>query len=314
MRKILSSVCPAALLLAQCVLTSCDPQAFSMNVEMRYPSKSGLDIVGKSVAVVYLEEDHEKDSVFNANVANGFASAIEKEYYGGEQVLNIYKIDKNPDGRYDTVDSLANIVMSTGEDVVFLFDAPEFGSMSLTDKTPTATDTAMYYTATLPYKVRLYAFDSMGKVDTVYSWAGSRTLSKTIAADVYTSRSDVSAKVWTMLDKHAENIGEMSANIFKPEWKSEQYTLLYYESSQAWDTASEYAYDFKWKEAIETWMTLVNTNNLKRRSCAEYDIALGCYMLGDNELALKWLDASDSDYPVSLSKGLRKRINARLQK
>ena len=60
-------------------------------------------------------------------------------------------------------------------------------------------------------------------------------------------------------------------------------------------------------------MKLLETNNTLKRSCAEFNIATACYMLGDNELALKWLDRSDEDYPVSLSSGLRKRINARMK-
>ena len=98
-----------------------------------------------------------------------------------------------------------------------------------------------------------------------------------------------------------------------PTWKSEQYTVIYFDSPEAWNTASEAAYNFKWHDAVKEWMTLVDTNNLMRRSCAEYNIALGCYMMGDNELALKWLDRSDADYPVSLSSGLRKRIMSRIR-
>ena len=81
-----------AALSALAALQSCDPQAFSMNVEMRYPSSSGISIEGKSVAVVYLNEDPAKDSVFNENLANGFASAIEKNYFNGAEAVNLYKM------------------------------------------------------------------------------------------------------------------------------------------------------------------------------------------------------------------------------
>lgn len=153
----------------------------------------------------------------------------------------------------------------------------------------------------------------MGKVDTVYTWRGSRNLSGSLAADVYTSRADVADMLWPKLALQAEQAGTLSSKIFMPTWKSEQYTVIYFDSPEAWDTASEAAYNFRWHDAVESWMTLVDTNNLMRRSCAEYNIALGCYMMGDNELALKWLDRSDADYPVSLSSGLRKRIKARMK-
>lgn len=58
-------------------------------------------------------------------------------------------------------------------------------------------------------------------------------------------------------------------------------------------------------------MKLLDTNNNLRRSCAEFNIAAACFLMGDNELALKWLDSSDEDYPISLSSTLRKRIQSR---
>ena len=80
MKTIFSLACIAAT--ATCVLTSCDPQAFSMNIEMRYPSKSGIDLTGKSVAVVYLEDGAGKDTpkVFAliSSLTNGRATSTSK--------------------------------------------------------------------------------------------------------------------------------------------------------------------------------------------------------------------------------------------
>ena len=49
-----------------------------------------------------------------------------------------------------------------------------------------------------------------------------------------------------------------------------------------------------------------------KRSCAEYNIAIACLMLGDAELAIEWLDRSDADCNLPMSEALRKRISARL--
>ena len=40
------------LLGAALLLAACSPETFTMNIEMRYPSKCGLDISRKSMAVV----------------------------------------------------------------------------------------------------------------------------------------------------------------------------------------------------------------------------------------------------------------------
>jgi hypothetical protein len=51
---------------------------------------------------------------------------------------------------------------------------------------------------------------------------------------------------------------------------------------------------------------------MMKRASAEYNIAVACYMLGDFDLALEWLDRSDADNKLpTLSDGLRKRIEAR---
>ncbi|MBQ4286331.1 MAG: hypothetical protein II720_07680, partial [Bacteroidales bacterium] len=94
-------------------------------------------------------------------------------------------------------------------------------------------------------------------------------------------------------------------------WKTEQYGFYYYENPTAWITAAQAAYDYRWHEAIKTWMTLLDTKNMEKRSYAEYNIATACYLMGDYPLAEKWLDRSAKDYSHSLISVLRKRINSR---
>ena len=55
-------------------------------------------------------------------------------------------------------------------------------------------------------------------------------------------------------------------------------------------------------------MNLLDTNNPEKKACACYNIALGCFMMGQPALALEWLDRSDSETPISLSKELRTKI------
>lgn len=292
-----------------CILSSCDPQAFTMNVEMRHPSKSGMDLTGKTIAVVYIESGSGRDSVYNEYLANGFASSIENDYFGGEEAVSLYKVKENSGADWSSVDSLAALVMQTGDDIVFLFDEPDFGNLSVSEKS--GASGKEFYAASVPVNVRLYAFDSMGKTDTVYRWQGKRTISQSFYADSVNSRADVQNVFWDAISVQSGQIGRLSARLFSPSWKVEAYTLLYYDT-ESWNRASEAACQYKWKEAIELWIKLLDTNSELRRSCAEYNIATACYMLGDNELALKWLDRSDADYPISLSSGLRKRIRSRM--
>ena len=303
-RSLLSAIAALSALVA---LQSCDPQAFSMNVEMRYPSSSGMSIDGKSVAVVYLNEDSAKDSVFNECLANGFASAIEKNYFNGAEAVNLYKMPKVVGGVYSNADTLINLIVDTGCDIVFLFDAPEFGNVQIKEQKTSTSGT--YYPVSVPVAVKLYGFDSLSGSDTVRVWTGTRMLSANMEASL--GRQAAADSLWNRIGSSAENLGEVSARTFAPVWKEETYTFIYYESPEAWLAAAQYASDYKWNEAMKVWISLLDTNNPMKRSCAEYNIATACFLMGDNELALKWLNSSDEDYPISLSKTIRKRIQTR---
>lgn len=303
-RSLLSAIAALSALVA---LQSCDPQAFSMNVEMRYPSSSGMSIDGKSVAVVYLNEDSAKDSVFNECLANGFASAIEKNYFNGAEAVNLYKMPKVVGGVYSNADTLINLIVDTGCDIVFLFDAPEFGNVQIKEQKTSTSGT--YYPVSVPVAIKLYGFDSLSGSDTVRVWTGTRMLSANMEASL--GRQAAADSLWNRIGSSAENLGEVSARTFAPVWKEETYTFIYYESPEAWLAAAQYASDYKWNEAMKVWISLLDTNNPMKRSCAEYNIATACFLMGDNDLALKWLNSSDEDYPISLSKTLRKRIQTR---
>ena len=94
------------------------------------------------------------------------------------------------------------------------------------------------------------------------------------------------------------------------EWKTELYSLYYYDSD-AWYTAIEKADALDWKGAVDVWMGLVQTNNQLKRACASYNIATACYMLGDYDLALSWLNQVSKDTDVIVTDGLRQKIKAK---
>ena len=74
------------------------------------------------------------------------------------------------------------------------------------------------------------------------------------------------------------------------------------------------AEQFDWKGAMDIWFEFLDVRDVLKRSSAEYNIAVACYMLGDYDLAQMWLDRSDSENKMpTLSDPLRKRIEARKQ-
>jgi tetratricopeptide (TPR) repeat protein len=84
-----------------------------------------------------------------------------------------------------------------------------------------------------------------------------------------------------------------------------------YFDNEKWYKALDRAEAYDWKGAMDMWISLLSTNDMLRRSCAAYNIATACYMLGEYDLAIEWLDQSDKDNKLPYSDVLRKRINER---
>ncbi len=233
------------------LLVSCGPSVYTMTMEMRYPSASGIDLAGKNIGVFYAGGG--SDSLANRKLAGDFAVELEKDYFNGRQAIEIYSLDGNAK-KWEEPDSLRSLVMQTGEDVVFLLN-PQFTTLHL--------------------------YDSMNEKDAVYVQYGV-TDAKTAAVNYLSS------------------------------WKEETFQLMYYEDG-TWLGALFAVYEYHWKTAMDMWISLLDTENYDKRSCAEYNIAVACYVLGDYELALKWLDRSDKDSAIIIySKSLRAKINAKL--
>lgn len=296
-------------------LVSCAPQAFVVSPEMRGPSKSGLNLAGKSMAVVYLTDGNPRDTLFNASAAGGFASRLEEDYFGGEREVGLFTARGGDGVQYASKDSLVSLVMETGKDVVFVIDIPELGIPSINDPVKVTgrvapKDSAYVSTASVPFNTRIFVYDSMGKEDKVYAFAGGRNVRVDVYSDGRTSKDDLMGKVWSNIASGAENAGYVAAKSFMSTWKSDDFYVIYYDASEdAWDKGAEYAYSYKWKEAIDQWMKLLDCRSDEKKACAAYNIALGCFMCGQPSLALEWLDRSDSYTPVSLSKTLRLKIN-----
>lgn len=266
------------LLLCSLLVSACGPSRHAVQVEMRYPSRSGIELFGKVVSVVYVTDGNETGDAYNAAMAEGFAVELEEDYGTGEGSVGVYSL-QDQGGNYSQKDTLINLLMDTDCDVVFVFD--KVGVQSVGDNT-------------YKFNIKLYCFDGMNKDEKVFTFVGNDVVNVSV----------------DKLSKEANMTGEVIAGTFKSQWKHEQYSIVYYENEK-WYNALLRAENYDWKGAMDIWMAQLSTNDLYKRSCAEYNIAVACYMLGDYNLATEWLDRSDQDNLLPVSDALRKRINAR---
>lgn len=277
MRKV-TSLSLLALMLFGAALVSCAPSAYVMQLESRKPSESGLDLAGKNISVIYLQSQDGRDSLFNNRAADALAYGLESEFFDEAEFVKVYSLPKDEAGDYASRDTASQYILLLDSDVVMILDTPQTVG-STTGRS-------------MPVSSRLYIYDSMaGKDD------GVTTLQTTSSTSSLTDES------------RAISVGNSFLKPLRSQWEQDMFTVLYFDGlGRKWIDAVLLADELKWDEAITLWMDLAKSKNRTQSSCARYDVALGCFMLGQYDLALEWLDSSDAIQPLSVNKGLRKRI------
>lgn len=268
------------IILIMLAAVSCGPARHAITVQMRHPSKSGLDLGGKIVSVAYSTIGDPVSDVFNKAMAGSFADVLEEDYATGEGSVKVIRLD-GAKADYAQRDSLISILMNTGSDMVFLFASPVINSENTS--------------GAMPVKVNLYCYDGMNKEDKVFAFTGTTVVSSSLASS---------------LANEAVDAGKTVSEVFKAEWKHEQYSIAYFDSAK-WYEALYLAEEYDWKGAMDIWFSLLDTKDIMKRASAEYNISVACYMLGDFELADEWLKKSkaDNDMPT-LTDAMSKRIES----
>ena len=300
--------------LALMMFVACAPSKYTMHLETRYPSKSGLDLAGKNVSVIYLENGTEFKDGFSASMAESLAYNLEKDYGTGEGSVGVFRMTKSAGGDYASKDTLFNLLMDTGSDLVFLIDTIRFGEMTVGGPSKvsyaTVPDSSTVNLGSIPFNLRLYSYDAMNASEEVKNFGGTAIAQPEVYSNGTLSSEQLKAGAYKALPAEGWAAGEMLSKSFASQWKVEGYSIIYFDSPK-WLAAAEKADQLDWKGAMDIWFELLDSKDVLKRSSAAYNIALSCYMLGDYKLAEEWLDLSDKDSELPLSSALRTRIQER---
>lgn len=301
---------------AALMLTACSPEIYRVSLDVRQPSPSGLELVGKSMAVVYMEGPSKVDSLLSAGSAAVFAEALEKDYFGGEPVIGMFA--------YPVADSLSledmhKLVMDTGDDVVFVLksvvDTPMGGKNNPYGKA-THPDSAYVYASKVPVSVKMYVYDSMGK-DEINSYKGSTQINAAVFNSGIVPQENLDDQLKARVPGVASrNLGERMSKHFLSDWTPESFYFYWFDDLQleSWIDSIEKVLQGKFTDAVKGWEPLVKSKNQYKAAHACYNMAMTFYLLGDMQLAAKWLDEAEKMEEVSLVPELRKRIAKSLQK
>ena len=297
-KKIFAKIafCVAALSLA----VSCGPASYRFVMERSEPSESGFNLSGKSISVVYAYPGEPfADSLLAAEISQGFVSEMEGDYFLGADAMPLFNVKAQAGADYSDKDSIVGLIMDTESDVVFMFHSFSTGTLAVSSAN----------VVELPFTARLSVYDSMSETDTVKNYDFSDSFLWSVAGGM--DRESMEQAVIKDLPNAAFRLGGEIASSFAPGWREEYYTIILYENDGAWMDAAENAvFNMDWAGAIKVWMEKADTGDIRKSSSAAYNCALGCYILGQTELAEKWLDYSDSLYKFTASSTLRNRIDA----
>jgi len=286
--------------------TACSPQVYSLYLDVRQPSQSGLDLSHKSMAIVCMES---KDSVFDRNSASVMAGVLDQDYFGGQEAVQLYSV---PAADSVSLDLMHNLVMDTNADVVFLLSST-LGTPTLEPtievKNATCVDSAFVTPVTVPIKTSLKVYDSLSE-DKIHSFRGKTTLYPKVFNNGLASANAVEAMLPYSMGSEATKVGSRIATRFVSDWKTESFSFYYFDNFQAetWDKALRYVYANEFSKAIDIWSEFVKGSRPITRAAAAYNIAMSFYLMEDYKMATRWLDLADSIENLTLSPGLRKRL------
>lgn len=303
-RRVFSAVFGLALL-----LQGCAPQAYYITVERN--NNAGKVLINRdNIAVVACFNPgrqsslgFSKDSLIMVNAASAVAvktaedrelvsgidsisvipAVINGKQYADEPAAQIIYREKNENSalarRLSNAKTLI-IVENAGVDYTnpmnktSVYETPEYS-------------TTFFY---VPVNICLKVYDNI-----LDNYVYGKELKDTMQLELLSSnltREQIVDMTGMSLGQIAYRLGESVAADLSPQWIEESHLLVTYEDSKEWMKACHLADEYRLKEAIDAFMPFTESNNPRKVSFAAYDIAVLCNIIGEKDLALKWVKLS----------------------
>lgn len=106
----------------------------------------------------------------------------------------------------------------------------------------------------------------------------------------------------------AEYMGEVTSNLFIPNWQEDNRLIYRYSNSTTWKNASAYAYQGKWKLAANIWEELYNkTKSEKKLARIATNLAIANELSDDLPKAAEWVEKALDHYMAISEKSVSHR-------
>ena len=278
------------------LLVACAPQAAIVQVEVKEVPGEHIAVENKQIAVFAIASPNRGDSLKIENAAMALADKFGQDR-GCKDPLPVFSLSELSvgsleNGSFDK-EYLRSLMYSSGADMQILLHSLKFSNYNV--QTVAEYDGSEYgqKMVYVPYSAKMDVYDAIAD-SVVFKATLKDTVYMSIISQV--SSKDYSAIVEKQLPEVAKVVGESMGTLISERWRTQERMLVNYPGNSNWERGVHLANDFKWKEAIEVWMPLVDNGNSRISAYAAYNVAVCCEMLGLYPLALQWAELSVKKY------------------
>ncbi|OJV19500.1 MAG: hypothetical protein BGO30_06395 [Bacteroidetes bacterium 41-46] len=315
-------VIAASVILIAFLLQSCGPVIEIFNVDQRIPAEFNVDFSERTITVFSSTDElkdssyisrFESDSLIMINMALGIAEGLEANLFldtGSVKVFNHTEADR---ANLDNPAYVRGLSFNSSSDLLFIVESLEIGSMQLYKVSGERGDGNAGLTyVSLPFIMDVGLYDGI---------SGAPLLKREVADTIYwevITKMDlndeiVASRLYSSMYEISKKLGYSFTSRFFDTWLPvERYLYSYVNGS--WGNAYRLSQEFKWREAMEIWMSLTESAVPVKKASAAFNVAVALEMMEQYALALEWLDVAEKSYPLKGLDGYKSILKERLEK
>ena len=278
---------------------ACSPIPYYIAVDVKNNPKYDIDITGRNIAIVTVNDLGDRDSALVSEVGMGIAEKIESDKNLEKGTVPVFSV-VSPYTKIEEPGTLDMIAVQTSTDLIIAIDSLKVGEYDISDadKDNKVYSNGTFYNSTsviLPVKFKLSVYDFNSLSFVMKECVDDSLLWTMLSSEGPTTVVKATAKANSTLPRVFKEMGNDFASRFSGQWDSEERMVVSYDNEK-WNRAYSLAANFKWYEAMNIWLELVQSSDPVKSACAAYNVAVASEMLEQYDIALEWLDIAKEKY------------------
>lgn len=304
---------------ASALLTSCYPYLQSFYIEQRSTSPLDIQFDQRNFGIFTTIPSSEgvdsevflKDSVFRVSFSKGLAKGFETSLSLSPGDIPVFNQYMNRVNRRDSI-FLIDIARSSASDMLVFVDHIKLHKLTYykeADNSPAYILRKGYVVIPCEFAINIYDVTRGGERFPIL-------IKDSIKIDIE-HKYDLSLlndpnTYLELINYAAPFMGERVADKIVPKWTEVRHELFMY-TNPGWNAAYEAAMDFRWREAMDIWSSLIDERNAMQAGALAFNIAVACEIMGHYQLAIEWIDYAQKMWPEINGNRIKLRIQKRIE-